>query len=220
MVAAVTLCTLAVAAQSIGALLLMGAGIAILQSDRLLRYSSKMAVPALILIGIGLAVYGSGIIPLRSIAKETAVGQLAMDALRATGRSSFAWRISQDQQTLPQIQEYILVGSGQWNWWLELGKRPWGLLLLLVGQFGLIGIFLALCSPIAAMLAQLRNTQFNQEIEAEHNQPKSRQSSTLAFSIIVIITLTDGLLNAFIFLPVTMFAGSLVLNQRFQVSSR
>ncbi|MEP2102410.1 MAG: hypothetical protein ABJP02_12980 [Parasphingorhabdus sp.] len=209
-VAAVTLCMMAIAAQSIGALLLMFAGMIMLHSEKLLHYSRKAIVPALFLISFGLIVYGSGVLPLRSIAKETVVGQVALDALRATGRSSFSWRISQDQQTIPQIREYLLVGSGYWDWWRELGRRPWGLLLLLVGQFGLIGIVLALGSPVTAMVSRLRDPPFVQTEPTELQQPKRGSSSVLAFTIIVTIMLTDALLNAFIFLPALMFAGSFV----------
>lgn len=209
-VAAAILFIMAIAAQSVGALLLMFAGMTVLLSERLLSYSRKAAIPALIVISLGLAVYGSGVLPLRSLAKETVAGQIALDALRASGRSSFSWRISQDQQTIPQIQEYLLAGSGHWDWWRELGRRPWGLLLLLVGQFGLIGLILALSSPIAAMLSRIGNTQSIQTGKIEPNEAQNASSSALAFAVIVMITLTDALLNAFIFLPAVMFAGSLV----------
>ncbi|QTD56241.1 hypothetical protein [Parasphingorhabdus cellanae] len=209
-IAAVILCMMAIAAQSIGALLLMFIGMTVVLFDRLLRYSIRAAVPAMILISLALAVYGSGVIPLRSIAKETVVGQVALDVLRTTGRSSFSWRISQDQQTIPQIQENLITGSGQWDWWRELGRRPWGLWLLLVGQFGLIGLMLALGSPIAAMLSRLRNSQSIQAKTIELDETRDDPSSALVLAMVVVIMLIDALLNAFIFFPAVMFAGSLL----------
>ncbi len=209
-VAAVTLCMMAIAAQSVGALLLMFTSMIILHSERILNYFRKIAVPALVVISLGLAVYASGALPLRSLAKETVAGQIVLNSLRASGRSSFSWRISQDQQTLPKIQEHLLAGSGQWDWWQELGRRPWGLLLLLVGQFGLIGLVLALGSPMTAMLSRLRRTQPTQTDKIEPKEAQSGSSSALVLAIIIIIALIDALMNAFIFLPAIMFAGSLV----------
>lgn len=208
-VVAVILCLMAIAAQSVGALMLIFAGMTVLHSERLLSYSRKIALPALIVMSLGLGVYVSGAIPLRSLAKETVVGQITLEALRKSGRNSFSWRISQDQHSIPRIQEDLVVGSGHWDWWRELGRRPWGLLLLLVGQFGLIGLVLALGSPFGAILSRSRMNRSRETGKTEPNKPQSSSSSALAFTVIIAVTLIDALMNAFIFLPAVMFSGSL-----------
>ncbi len=208
---AIILFLLAIASQSIGAIFLMLSGIAALYFSQFLHHLRKIAIPGLVLLLLGATVYVSGVIPLRSLAKETAVGQTVLNVLRASGRSSLSWRISQDEKTIPVIRENLVAGSGQWDWWKELGRRPWGLPLLLAGQFGLIGLLLALGSPVAAILSRW----FRQPEETSISERRGDiLPPTFAISIVVIIAATDALLNAFIFLPALVLTASLVVRQK------
>ncbi|WP_108810017.1 hypothetical protein [Sphingorhabdus sp. Alg231-15] len=208
---AIILFLLAMASQSIGAIFLMLVGIAALYFSQFLRHLRKIAIPGLVLLLLGATVYVSGVIPLRSLAKETAVGQTALSVLRTSGRSSLSWRISQDEKTIPVIRENLVAGSGQWDWWTELGRRPWGLPLLLAGQFGLIGLLLALGSPIAAILSRW----FGQPEETSISEKEGATlPPTFAISTVVIIAATDALLNAFILLPALVLAASLVVRRK------
>lgn len=204
---AAILALMALASQSIGAIILMVAGIAALQFHQFLHYLRKVTVPGLVLLSLGLAIYVSGVVPLRSLAKETVAGQTVLSILRGVGRSSLSWRISQDEKTIPTVREHLIVGSGQWDWWKDLGRRPWGLPLLLIGQFGLIGLLLAVSAPIAATVSQWR-----QGASVGIGPPEQGISirSALAISVILGIAAVDALLNAFIFLPAIILAGSIV----------
>ncbi|MEP3224703.1 MAG: hypothetical protein ABJO01_01920 [Parasphingorhabdus sp.] len=198
-----------IASQSIGAILLMFAGLAALHFHRILHHFRKLVLPALVLVSILSAVHISGVVPIRALAKETTIGQTALSILRNVGRGSLSWRISQDEKTIPAIRERMTVGSGQWDWWRELGRRPWGLPLLVIGQFGLIGLFLAISSPLAAIISRWRR---NLHDRTEKIEPSARASILFVSGIIIFATAIDSLLNAFIFLPALIFAGSLVVS--------
>lgn len=204
---AAILALMALASQSIGAIILMIVAVVAVQFQQFLYYLRKVTVPGLVLLSLGSAIYISGVVPLRSLAKETVVGQTVLGGLRGAGRSSLSWRISQDEKTIPAMREHLITGSGQWDWWRDLGRRPWGFALLLIGQFGLIGLLLAISAPIAAITWQWR-----QGTSQAIGPPEQRISvpSALAISVILGIAAVDALLNAFIFLPAIMFAGSIV----------
>src|SRR3546814_2222487 len=65
---------------------------------------------------------------------------MARDMFRAAGRQSLPWRIGQDLKTLPIIQDRLVIGHARWDWFRGAGTRPWGMPLLLLGQFGLVGL--------------------------------------------------------------------------------
>lgn len=206
---AILLLGAAVASQSAGALLLLLAGLAVLLFAPVLRIMRKAIVPAILLFAAVMAVYLSGALPLRTIAKETAVGQMVWSALQASGRGSLSWRIGQDQQTLPAIKEHLVAGSGHWDWWRELGKRPWGLALLLIGQFGLIGFCLILAAFLQALWVWMSNLfPGNSDSYSPTKDPAS------ALAILLIMALIDILLNAFLITPVIMAAGAISVMPR------
>ncbi|MEO9467969.1 hypothetical protein [Parasphingorhabdus sp.] len=206
-IVAAILLTLAVASQSVGALVLLAFGAAILLSGPALMWLRKAFVPMALLFALAMSVYLSGVIPLRTIAKETAVGHAIWSGLRASGRGSLSWRIGQDQKALPIIQENLIAGSGQWDWWQPLGGRPWGFILLMVGQFGLIGICLAFSSMLYAMWTRVQPVG-----QSDHrNRRFSAGDPGLVFAVMMILVMLDALLNAFVILPLLLIAGGLVL---------
>jgi len=147
-----------------------------------------------------MAVHLSGIVPLQSIAHSPA-GEKAIGAMRSIGRGSFLWRVSQDSKTLATVAAHPVAGTAQWDWWRPYGTRPWGQLLLLVGQFGLVGLALAwgsLLGACAATVGRLRRST---------KDPIQHPSAPLA--VIVLLTLFDALLNAFFFAPALLAAGAI-----------
>src|SRR3546814_18571581 len=84
------------------------------------------------------ALHISGTVPLRDLAEKTSGGKMARDMFRAAGRQSLPWRIGQDLKTLPIIQDRLVIGHARWDWFRGAGTRPWGMPLLLLGQFGLV----------------------------------------------------------------------------------
>ena len=98
--AAALLVAMAIAAQSIGALLLLAIGIAALWACGHVRARRMIAAATAVLTLAG-AVYVSGAIPIDRIARDTSVGREVVAGFRALGRGSFTWRVSQDQKLLP-----------------------------------------------------------------------------------------------------------------------
>src|SRR3546814_6297103 len=105
----------------------------------------------------------SGTVPLRDLAEKTSGGKMARDMFRAAGRQSLPWRIGQDLKTLPIIQDRLVIGHARWDWFRGAGTRPWGMPLLLLGQFGLVGLLGLMAALGCAFHGQLdrKSTRLN-----------------------------------------------------------
>ena len=198
--AAAVLVAMTLAAQSVGAIVLLGIGIAALQAC---RWASprRMTIGAVALAALAGGIYLSGVVPLQHIATETRLGRKAVDVIRATGRGSLTWRVSQDQKMLRPAFAKPLTGSAHWDWWRPEQRRPWGLPLMLAGQFGVVGLLscfgLLLWPAASAGLAHARGSAW------------ATSALPLALATIVLLALGDMLLNTFIFFPALLCAGAL-----------
>ncbi len=191
---------MAVAAQSIGALLLLCAGAALLSSGSLIR-TRLVVFGTLGALTLSALVYASGVIPINQIGKGTAWGQSVVNTFRAAGRGSFTWRISQDQKLLAEIKAHPVVGSAKWDWWRAKNTRPWGLAMLLLGQFGLVGLLLCFGSVLWPALREAW--------EAPRASGWQISAMPLLLAVIVGLTMLDALMNSFIFFPAVLIAGAL-----------
>ena len=197
---ATILAAMALAAQSIGAIALLAIGAAGLWIfDRV--KPRLLASGAAVLIAIGGGVYLSGAIPFQAIAKDTAWGREIVNSIRGAGRGSFTWRIAQDQKLLADAVVRPVSGSAQWDWWRAKETRPWGLSLLIVGQFGLGGLVLAL----ATLLGPALRTAW---VEPRGGAWRP-QGLPLLLASIAVLTVIDALLNSFVFFPAIVAAGGL-----------
>lgn len=199
LVIAVILSLMALAAQSIGALALLGVALLILLVRRLRQWFRIAVLPlafGLVIVG---GVYASGVVPVRAWVEGTSVGRSALDMVRATGRGSFSWRISQDQRVAPLVGKAPIIGAGRWDWWRPAGTRPWGLVMLILGQFGLIGLVLAAVALLGGAVPGL----------APRSRDKGVRTVRRVLILLVVMALADALLNAFIFLPAMAIAGIL-----------
>ena len=197
---AATLLAMALAAQSVGAIALLALGAAGLSTFVHVR-PRLLAAGAAALIAIGGAVYLSGAIPFQAIAKDTSWGREIVNSIRGAGRGSFTWRIAQDQKLLADAVARPVTGSAQWDWWRAKETRPWGLSLLIVGQFGLGGLLLA--------LATLLGPALRIAWAAPRGGAWRPQGLPLLLASIAVLTVIDALLNAFLFFPAIVAAGSL-----------
>ena len=102
--AAAVVVAMALAAQSLGALLMLAVGAAFLSTCRFLRPRAT-AIALLACLAIGGVIYVSGVVPVMRIGRDTALGRAVVDAFRSVGRGSFTWRISQDQVLLADARE-------------------------------------------------------------------------------------------------------------------
>ena len=196
--AAAILIAMALAAQSVGAIVLLVVGAAGLWTFDRVR-PRVLASGAALLIAIGGAVYLSGAIPFQAIAKDTGWGREIVNGIRGAGRGSFTWRIAQDQKLLTDAVVRPVTGSAQWDWWRAKETRPWGLSLLIVGQFGLGGLLLALTTLLGPAL------------RTAWVAPRgvAWRSDRLLLASIAVLAVIDALLNSFFFFPAIVVAGSL-----------
>lgn len=161
---------------------------------------------------LGGAVYVSGVVPITAIGKETVLGRRVVDGFRAIGRGSFTWRIGQDQKLLGAAMARPITGSATWDWWRSRGIRPWGLTLLVVGQFGLVG--LALC--LATLLGPAARVAWS----APRTSAWQPASLPLVLATLVALAVADSLLNSFIFFPALLIAGALAAPPKASTSAR
>jgi len=183
------------ASQSVGAILLMLAGLPLLAVRRAWRTPVWAVALA---VGIAAAVgtlHVSGIVPLRSLAKETAIGRAALAALRETGRQSLAWRVSQDLKTIALVKRNVIAGAPDWDWFRPAGTRPWGLPFLILGQFGIVGLGALVAAYLTALSRLLAATR------------RGYDAARLGIVLLLVCSL-DALLNSFLFYPAVAMAGA------------
>jgi hypothetical protein len=156
---------------------------------------------AAVLIAVGGAIYLSGAIPFQAIAKDTGWGREIVNSIRGAGRGSFTWRIAQDQKLLADAVARPVTGSAQWDWWRAKETRPWSLSLLIVGQFGLVGLLLTL----ATLLGPALRTAW----VAPRGGAWRPEGLPLLLASIAVLTVIDALLNSFVFFPAIVAAGGL-----------
>jgi hypothetical protein len=191
---AALLAACAVASQSVGALLLFVVGSLWMLVPPQARRGTLLA--AALLAALGGTAYLSGKVPLRSWALETPTGQVVNAVLRASGRGSLGWRVQRDQKALGLIHGAPLTGYGTWDWWRPAGAHPWGLPLLIAGQFGLLSLLLV---TIALLSAALRDIW--------------RGSNSL-LPILILCATIDAWLNSAIYLPAILVSAAIVVPMR------
>ena len=192
----VTLLAITTASQSVGAILLTLGGLAMLAIPKSFRLMRSLGVIVFAICLFLAALHASRIVPLRTIAENTAFGKAVVGGFRSTGRGSFVWRIGQDVKTLPLIAEKPVVGSGRWNWFMPVDSRSWGFPLLVVGQFGLIGFALLAAALLEALYRHASNA--------------ARGSATARmFTVMLLLFGLDALLNSFLFYPAILVAAAL-----------
>lgn len=191
---------MALAAQSVGAIMLVVLGLALLFAVEFvsLRRLTLAALAAFVLTG---TVYLSGAVPVRELATQTSIGRTIVDSFKGVGRGSFTWRISQDQKLLPLALQRPLVGSAQWDWWRSENVRPWGLPLLVTGQFGLIGAVLAFGLLLAPAVRI--------GLQGPLGDAPRGGSASMVLATLIMLTVVDALLNSFVFFPALLAAGGL-----------
>ena len=197
--AAAVLMVMALAAQSIGALLLLAIGATALSVFG--RISPRLLLAgAGVLLALGGVVYVSGVIPMERIARDTAIGRELVSVVRAAGRGSLTWRVAQDQKLLKTATAHPVAGTSHWDWWRAEGSRPWGLTLLVLGQYGAMGLLLVLTVLLLPTVAVAGSAG-----TASAWRP---DGLGLLMATLLVLSVFDALLNAFIFFPALLVAGA------------
>jgi len=203
-IAVITL-VIALASQSIGAIILGILGLVFL-----VAWGRSFVMPAIriaaALLATAFILHISGILPLEYIARQTEVGQMILNFMRDLGRGSFFWRFSQDIKSLELLHSSPIFGLGTWNWWEPVNTRPWGLAILIMGQFGIIGSALAFLS--------LANTAIINLMHQKISPAWSINGVSVVMALIVLVAMSDALLNSFLYFPVLIIAGALNKSKR------
>lgn len=189
------LLAITIASQSIGAILLLLMALAMYftpNSFKLMRSIAAITLAISLVLGL---LYVSEIVPLRSIGKTNVIGKAVVDSIRASGKGSFVWRVGQDLKALPLVKRNPIIGSGRWNWFDAANSRPWGLPLLVLGQFGLIG---------AAMLAMALLSALYRHI----NSAAQGCDVSRLFTVVLLMFGLDALMNSFLFYPAILVAAA------------
>ena len=79
------------------------------------------------------------------------------DASLKLDRRSFGWRLRVEERAARVALQRPVLGWARWDWWRlgTEGERPWGLVSLALGMYGVVGWALLLggfVAPIAAFL--------------------------------------------------------------------
>jgi hypothetical protein len=185
----------AIASQSVGAIALLAFGtLAMFTPIQRIR---RFGVIAGLLIAILIGIYASGAVPIERIAKNTVFGQKMVSLLRLSGRTTIGYRIHRDQIAIPLIYKAPFTGYGSWDWWRPLGSHPWGLPLLIAGQFGIIGLALSTTAIGGAAVLAIQ----------------SNVSLCFPLAIVVVIAMVDAALNSYIYFPAIVVAGAIISTQ-------
>jgi hypothetical protein len=186
---ALALSACAIASQSIGAIVLAAIGTVWLVMATRVRRATLIA--GALLLAVVLATYATGKHGVEYLAYNTAPGQAALKALKASQRGSLSWRVHRDVEALETIRQTPFTGRGQWDWWRALGKHPWGLPLLVAGQYGLLSLaFLAFALLSGAVRALWRG-------------------SGDVLPVVVILSAIDAQLNSFIYFNAILAAAAI-----------
>ena len=198
-IAVITL-MIALASQSVGAIILGILGLLFLAV-----WGRSFVLPvvgvAVVLLATVFILHVSGIVPLEYIARHTEAGHMMLTFMNDLGRGSFFWRVSQDIKSFELIHSSPIFGLGTWNWWQSINTRPWGLAILIMGQFGIVGSVLAFLSLV--------NGAFFDLIQQRMASAWSMNGISVLMALIVFVAMGDALLNSFLYFPALIVAGAL-----------
>lgn len=186
---AAVLVGIALAAQSAGVVLLLLVGGVV--RPTLPRWLLPAAGATLLMGGRGVPQRRRAARPYRA---RHAAGQVLLGAFWSMGRGSLPWRISQDQRALPLIVQRPVIGYGAWDCWRPLGRRPWGLPMLVIGQYGVVGLALLMIAILTGPLGTLW---------------RGVRAERFALAVIVLLAGVDAALNSTIYFPAILFAAAL-----------
>ena len=198
------LLTQAILTQSTGAIALLVAGLAALEVIR----RADRVWPIGVVLGLVVALAGAraaNLFDAKALALKTGVGRGLVDASVRLDRASFGWRLRVEERAARVALRSPAVGAGRWDWWRlgGRGERPWGLLILVLGQYGAIGWALLLASlalPIVAFLGSGPPRFWATPTRA----PAAALAATLAINGL------DAALNPCFIAPLMAAAGGLV----------
>jgi hypothetical protein len=151
-----TLVGMSLSAQSVGAIILLGVGLAGLLTLRRCNLVWPIIAAMLLVTGL-LAVRAANLVDARSLAERSGLGRTLIALSVRLDRKSFGWRLRVEERHARLAMERPWSGWGRWDWWRRQGseERPWGLFSLVFGMYGAVGLVLLagiLAAPIVHFL--------------------------------------------------------------------
>ncbi|MEO1689357.1 MAG: hypothetical protein AAFU61_15810, partial [Pseudomonadota bacterium] len=197
---AATCTAIAIASQSVGAVMMIVGGLALvwLMASRLVL--ALIAAGALS-AGAVLALAAAGILPLEEIVRGTAAGKALIEAFRDIGRFAFLWRFAQDINALSTLPASPLIGAHDWDWFMGAGTRPWGTWQVILGQFGLVGVGLVLAALLPGVLAA--------RAAAAGIASTDPGAAPRLLAAVLLAAMADAALNSFLYFPALLAAGAI-----------
>jgi hypothetical protein len=188
------------ASQAVGAVLLAVGAASCIYLPRWARIRWIM-MGVLICLTIGFGIFATGIVPVRKLAEKTSIGRNTIGLFRAVGRGSLPWRVSQDLKALEVIRKNPITGSERWDWFHQLGTRPWGFVMVTLGQYGVIGLALVLIltiGPASTIAWNLPYGKWTHQLQLDWH-----------CVLILVVAASDSLLNSFLFYPAILLSAGL-----------
>jgi hypothetical protein len=195
-----------VLAQSVGSVLLMAAGIAMIPLSR--SRAGRVAV-----LAVGLVVVGwsglrfAGVVDTRSAVEKSPLARSVRDWLKSIGRGSLGYRLKQNEIHLSRALEKPALGWGRTDWWdPDERGRPRGLWSIALGAWGFAGLILLAGTVLVPpfLLVLRRGASLG-------NDPPGLPSAGLA--VVVLLCAADAILNSTFLLPVVAIAGGLTADR-------
>jgi hypothetical protein len=146
----------AVMSQSAGAVFLLVAGISTMEVLMRVGRTWPLAVAGGLLLAL-LAARAANVFDVKALTMASGLGRRLVDASTRLDRQSFGWRLRVEERAVRVALQKPVLGRGRWDWWRSgpNEERPWGLVSLVLGMYGVVGWSLLLgvfIAPIAAFL--------------------------------------------------------------------
>ena len=187
--------------QSAGSILLLALLLPVALMKR--RFVQRALVAALIFGIASFALFRmTHLVSLRSLAQENRTVHSISAALTSIGRQSLGWRLAREESEMTVALQKPLLGYGRWNWFQEGDQRPWGLWLLVLGMYGLVGLTafgLILFLPLLRAVWSSASGRGSDDI-------RLRQ----ALIGVILMVAFDNLLNGAMILPYLLLMGGLI----------
>ena len=201
---AAALVSQALMAQSAGAVVLLVAGISTMEVLRRVGRTWPLAVAGGLLLAL-VAARAANLFDAKALAMKTGLGRRLVDASTKLDRRSFGWRLRVEERAVKVALQKPVLGRGRWDWWRSGPgeERPWGLVSLVLGMYGVVGWSFLLAVFIAPIVAFLR-------VGSPHLwiTPNRAPAAALAGSLAIIGL--DAILNPGVLLVFASVAGALV----------
>jgi hypothetical protein len=194
----------ALMAQSAGAIFLLVAGVATMETLARVGRIWPLAVVGGLLLAL-VAARAANLFDAKALAMNNPLGRRLVDASTRLDRRSFGWRLRVEERSVRVALQKPVLGRGRWDWWRSGPgeERPWGLVSLVLGMYGIAGWALLLAIFVAPIVAFLR-------IGPPHLWLAANRATAASLAGALAIVGLDAILNPGVILIFASVAGALV----------